>query len=77
MVTDMVGTGEADIVVNRWFQKTNCKNPNTFYALDIKRMNGIFIVLASAILGCILLALAVIPFERRHVRRKQEAAETE
>ena len=76
-VTDMVATGEADFVVNKWFQKTNCKKTNTFYALDIQRMKGIFILLACAILGCLVIAFAVIPMERRQVRKSKKAAETE
>ena len=76
-VTSMVDTGEADYVLNRWFQKTNCKKANNFYSLDIQRMRGIFIVLACAILGCLVIALAVIPMERRRDRKKKKAAETE
>ena len=60
-VISMVESGEADSLINKWFNQKSCKAKKNFYAIDVLKLKDLFTVLGvSACVSLFILFIEVI-----------------
>ena len=60
-VSNIIESGEVDHLNAKWFGKGSCTGKNTFYAIDIMKLEGLFVILSvSVLIATVVVAIEVI-----------------
>ena len=67
-VINMVESGEADFLINKWFNQKSCKAKNKFHAIDVQKLKDLFTILSvSAFISLFVLVIEIIWKQVLHV----------
>ncbi|XP_065051644.1 probable glutamate receptor [Rhopilema esculentum] len=74
-INHIVASGNADYLHAKWLGKLPCKRTNTFFSLDIIRLEHLFFLLAGSMAVCIFLSLTLRIASKFYTEKKDDTDE--
>ena len=65
-ISHMVESGEIDYLFKKWFGKGSCVPKNTFYAIDILKLDNLFVILGVSVPIALFILLIELIWKKVH-----------